>query len=411
MAVLSVTVAGAMASLVSLPRKLLNGIRIKLDCTNDVSLEKGLPIDMGAEGLRYRATAGQLASSCSEDGSSPTTTSGTLTPGSTETSIETQQSDDVKNSFLQTTLRHLSTDFSSTASSQEAVEAKELLDKSRGYDHFKKNQYEKAPPGFPRLSKYISTDGNYEVWRGFRNGHVRHLLRYQAEITELEKALEQLDEDDDANPDMRYRLKHTRHKPHWDTKRRELEEEHRTKLMQFDEVMLKHAQVQALPRPSSRNHRSVFNWIWTNKPLAKGYDDFIFFANDMVTTKVCGPNYFEDFIKEHVHTWPISILEKYLTGDSNVVYYSQEQLETYAGHFLIGITIVSLLAPVFLLFLVPMARVLMCLTASIFIVAFAWLLLVVTKGDVYRVCVGTATYCAVLFVFLGNISVEAGKAH
>ena len=76
-----------------------------------------------------------------------------------------------------------------------------------------------------------------------------------------------------------------------------------------DEILLKHAHVQALPRPSTRNHRSVFNWIWTNKPLAKGYDDCIYFANDMVTTKVSRPNYFEDFIEEKIHTWPIPMLK------------------------------------------------------------------------------------------------------
>jgi len=92
MAVLSVLVAGSMASLASLPRKLINGLRIKLNCTDDVSLERGLPIDMGAEGVRYRATAGQQASSSSDDGSSPTT-SGTLTPSSTEVSTETQHND------------------------------------------------------------------------------------------------------------------------------------------------------------------------------------------------------------------------------------------------------------------------------------------------------------------------------
>ena len=159
-------------------------------------------------------------------------------------------------SFFKTTLRRLSTNFGSTASAEEVVNAKEVFDKSRGYNQFKKHECkkihrhkpppgielidtlppdEKAPPGFPRLSKYISSNENYEVWRGFRDGHVRHLLRYQAEITELEKALEQLDKDDDANPDMRYRLQHTKHKSHWDTKRRDLEEEHRVKLLEFGE--------------------------------------------------------------------------------------------------------------------------------------------------------------------------------
>lgn len=182
--------------------------------------------------------------------------------------------------------------------------------------------------GFPRLSKYIATNDGYQVYRGFNSGHIRLLLKYEVEITELEKRLEKLDEGDIANPDMTYRLRNTRHEPHWDTERRELENDLEAKLMKYgkhipvprmtqggnaepmtDEILLKHAQVQGLARPSPRNHRSVFNWIWTNKPLDKGFDDFIFFANDMVTTKTCGSNYFEEFIEENIHTWPVSKLK------------------------------------------------------------------------------------------------------
>ncbi|KAH7308753.1 hypothetical protein BKA65DRAFT_172882 [Rhexocercosporidium sp. MPI-PUGE-AT-0058] len=270
--------------------------------------------------------------------------------------------------------------------------------------------------GFPRLAKYMSTNEEYQVFRGFASSHIRLLLRYEVEITELEKRLEQLDEEDIANPDMTYRLRNTIHGPKCDTKRKELEYELEVKLLKYDEILLKHAQAQGLARPSQRNHYSVFNWIWTNKPLDKGFDDFIFFAYDMVTTKTAGTNYFEEFIEDNIHTWPISKLKKYLTtdveremtSDVNVTYYSQKQLETFAGYLLIGTTVVTLLLPVFLLFLMRMSRVLMSLTASMFIVALASLLFVVTKGNVYSVFVGTATYGAVLVVFLGNISAGAG---
>ncbi|KAH9224954.1 hypothetical protein DL95DRAFT_452680 [Leptodontidium sp. 2 PMI_412] len=421
MAMLFNVVAEAMSSLAKLPRKLLYGLRMNGNCTDEASLERGgLPIDMGAEGMRQRPSAGQQATFAGDDGGSPTTTSGTLTPGSGEPSTPIEGRDDAKahlvDSFIQTTLRRLSTNFSSAASSQEALEAKILFDKSRGYDQFKKHEYEKAPMGFPRLSKYIATNDGYQVYRGFNSGHIRLLLKYEVEITELEKRLEKLDEGDIANPDMTYRLRNTRHEPHWDTERRELENDLEAKLMKYDEILLKHAQVQGLARPSPRNHRSVFNWIWTNKPLDKGFDDFIFFANDMVTTKKCGSNYFEEFIEENIHTWPVSKLKRYLTTDTerdmtsdlNVTYYSQKQLESFAGYLLIGTTVVTLLLPVFLLFLVPMSRILMCFTASVFVIALACLLFVVTKGNVYRVFIGTATYGAVLVVFLGNISAEAG---
>ncbi|KAG4432374.1 hypothetical protein IFR05_012142 [Cadophora sp. M221] len=419
MAVLSVVVAEAMSSLAKLPMKLFYGLRMNGNCTDETSLEGGgLQIDMGTEGMRHRPAAGQQAAFSGDDGGSPTTTSGTLTPASGEPSTPIENRDDTKDSFIQATLRRLSTNFSSTASSKEALDAKILFDKSRGYNQFKKHEYEKAPMGFPRLSKYIATNDEYQVYRGFNSSHIRLLLKYEVEITELEKRLDKLDEEDIANPDMRYRLRHTKHEPHWDTERRELENELETKLMKYDEILLKHAQVEGLARPSSRNHRSVFNWIWTNKPLDKGFDDFIFFANDMVTTKTCESNYFEEFIEENIHTWPVSKLKRYLTtkterdmtSDVNVTYYSQTQLESIAGYLLIGTTVVTLLLPVFLLFLVRMSRILMCLTASVFVIALACLLFAVTNGNVYRVFVGTFTYGAVLVVFLGNISADAGGA-
>lgn len=74
-------------------------------------------------------------------------------------------------------------------------------------------------------------------------------------------------------------------------------------------MVLKHAQMQALGRATKRNHESVFNWIWTHKPLNKGYDDFIYYADDMLAMEGNGTNYFEKFIQENVKTWPWSIFK------------------------------------------------------------------------------------------------------
>lgn len=98
-----------------------------------------------------------------------------------------------------------------------------------------------------------------------------------------------------------------------------------------------------------------------------------------------------------------------MTSDTNVVYYSETQLSTLAGYLLITTAVGSLLVPVHLLFLIPMSRVLMSVTTSIFIVAFTMLLYKATGGNVYRVFVGTATYGAILVMFLGNISAGNGS--
>ncbi|KAH8779613.1 hypothetical protein BGZ57DRAFT_889339 [Hyaloscypha finlandica] len=63
-----------------------------------------------------------------------------------------------------------------------------------------------------------------------------------------------------------------------------------------------------------------------------------------------------------------------------------------------------LLSPVYLLFLVPMSHLMMAITSTSFIILFAIIMTVVAEGRIYEVFVGTATYAAILIMFLGNIS-------
>ncbi len=79
--------------------------------------------------------------------------------------------------------------------------------------------------------------------------------------------------------------------------------------MAVDDLVLKHSQMQALGRATKRNHRSVFNWIWTNKPLDDGYDDFIFYARDMLAMEGNRSNYFENLVQDKIHTWPFSMFK------------------------------------------------------------------------------------------------------
>jgi hypothetical protein len=67
--------------------------------------------------------------------------------------------------------------------------------------------------------------------------------------------------------------------------------------------------LQALGKPPERNHRSYFNWIWTNKPLYKGYDDYIYHASDFVISSGKRPNYSEELIRDFMDTWPGSSLK------------------------------------------------------------------------------------------------------
>jgi hypothetical protein len=71
--------------------------------------------------------------------------------------------------------------------------------------------------------------------RSFNYCHHRLLLHLQVEITELEKAMYELDKKDEANPAMKYRRISTKHKENADTAQTELMSELKAKLKEFGE--------------------------------------------------------------------------------------------------------------------------------------------------------------------------------
>lgn len=84
-----------------------------------------------------------------------------------------------------------------------------------------------------------------------------------------------------------------------------------------DDILLKFSQLRALGKTSQRDHRTLFNWIWTKRPLDRGYDNFIFHADDFVSVTKCSERgrllerntYFEDKIRSHIARFPKSPLK------------------------------------------------------------------------------------------------------
>lgn len=68
---------------------------------------------------------------------------------------------------------------------------------------------ESRPDGYPRLAALINSDNGFVMYRRFGYIHNRILLHRQAEIVELEKDLDKLDDSDYANPDLRFRCRLT----------------------------------------------------------------------------------------------------------------------------------------------------------------------------------------------------------
>ncbi|KAM0281480.1 hypothetical protein ACHAQH_003510 [Verticillium albo-atrum] len=59
-----------------------------------------------------------------------------------------------------------------------------------------------APPGYPRLARYMATAENLSVFRQFRYLQTRIMLQLQDELRELETLLYRLDERNSESPGM-----------------------------------------------------------------------------------------------------------------------------------------------------------------------------------------------------------------
>lgn len=358
--------------------------------------------------MRNRLASGQASGSANDNPDSPSTTSGesgTMTPGNGENS-ESQVS------FVKTTWRRLSGGFGTGWVFWKSAEEQKRIKRERGHDRFLREKIDEYPDGFSRLAAFVNSDNDFAMIRSFSYCHTRLLLQLQVEVTELEKALFTLDKKDEANPAMKYRRVSTKHKENSDTEHTKLMSELKTKLKEYDETVQKFVFLKSLGPPPERNHYSYFNWIWRNKPLSKGYYDYIYHASDFVSLSGSRSSYFEELIRRHITWWRGSPIRKWIkikeeempTLDQSVSYYSPSRLGGVVQVLMVSTIMGVLLIPVYLLFLVPMSHLMMAITSTAFIFLFAIIMTVVAEGRIYEIFVGTATYAAILIMFLGNIS-------
>jgi hypothetical protein len=91
------------------------------------------------------------------------------------------------------------------------------------------------PDGFPRLTAFVNSDDDFAMCRSFKYCHNRVLLHLQVEITELEKAIFDLDKKDEENPAVQYRRRSTKHKEGSNNELRALMNELKAKLKEYGE--------------------------------------------------------------------------------------------------------------------------------------------------------------------------------
>jgi hypothetical protein len=168
------------------------------------------------------------------------------------------------------------------------------------------------------------------MFRAFDQICTRELVQLEVEITEIEKEMESRDRKDEANPKLRDRLQSTTQNEKYST-RALLRDRQMAKLNQYckghkwnprqrgrrvtnwkiDDLFLKHVEIRNLCKPTQRDYRSLYNWIFNEKPLKAGYYDFIKHEDDFVIPRKrsgqgdisATANQFEKFIRSYAIYW------------------------------------------------------------------------------------------------------------
>lgn len=97
---------------------------------------------------------------------------------------------------------------------------------------------ETYPQGWPQLAAFLNSSDNFAIFRHFGTAHCRLLLHLQAELTEIEKQLDDLDKSDsETGPtskiDLRYRLTRNEWYEGWNPAQKNLLDTFKAKLLEY----------------------------------------------------------------------------------------------------------------------------------------------------------------------------------
>ncbi|KAH8751027.1 hypothetical protein BGZ57DRAFT_959075 [Hyaloscypha finlandica] len=292
-----------------------------------------------------------------------------------------------------------------------------------GYEriHTGRENHEEFPEGWPKLAAFINSADDLTMFRRFGRAHCRILLHLEAEITILERELDLLDTHDAESPDFKHRLRRSEWHEGWDSAQKNLLNELKMKLLEYDELLTRDNTLRALDRPPAYNFLAVFNWVWATKPLYLGHYDFFNHRADMVYTSDHSrrKDRVDHFIQYCCRIWAGSRFMHYIrirkkrnedilsnNEDENTSkeIFSALRIPKLAKFFFaILIPVTMLLVPVLLLSLVSMQRKLATTVVIVFVLAFAVLMSALAGAKVEVIFLSTCAYCAVLVTFLGNI--------
>ncbi|TVY81165.1 hypothetical protein LSUE1_G007072 [Lachnellula suecica] len=275
---------------------------------------------------------------------------------------------------------------------------------------------EGATCGWPQVGAFVNSCDSFGIYRKFGQSHARILSVYMAEITILEAQIDELDQKDSECESTLYRLKTTYHREGLDATKRDLLAKLEQKLLAYNTLLLQHQQVKSLAPTPTRDHESVFRWFWKHQPVDLEEYSYLLQPDDFVTLVPAKRNRFEEFIRGNIELRPISWLKPFLrskqqpngSNDPAVQFFSVARINIFGRLIVVFFAVTVLFVPVILFLLTSMSRASMSFVVLAFVFVFSIMMSLLTDAGIPEIFVGTATYCAVIVTFLGNLQNNGG---
>ncbi|CAN9324095.1 unnamed protein product [Alternaria alternata] len=211
--------------------------------------------------------------------------------------------------------------------------------------------------GYPLQAAFQSSESSWSIYRGFSYLHARVILDLQDELRCLEEDLEEIDLENEGENRLRSRkddLKYAKEKGVV-SPRACILDNIRSKLISYDEVLLKARELNAFQRPSKRDYRSFRTWFWNKKPLSYELEEqFIKRKEDLVSLRhgrewsgfmASSSRASRECIVASSRIFAAKELRE-KTNDEHVHYYSQSRIEKLVGLFITLIIFILLVLPV-----------------------------------------------------------------
>lgn len=272
------------------------------------------------------------------------------------------------------------------------------------------------PQGYPQLAAFVNSDENFLIARKYGFLRSRVLLYRQDELSVLERDLIRLDADDEEN--RKFALRSRKRDEETDTdpvySRKVLMQKIDDKLKEYDGLVSRIKTYLSFRAPSSRNAKTFIDWIDDHKPLSIEESDFIKHKDDFVALSDGQESGWLDGIVEDGLGWclPKKLMKSLFTSeeqskktdDDHLHLYSKRRIDIVVRLVLVLTTVGLLVGPSAVLYFVTGQSALKICLIMVFTLLFAAALSVCTKAKRHEMLAATATYAAVLVVFLGNFN-------